>query len=130
MSVQFLAATTATASTVSDEDMKAILTGGIVFNVLLLIAIIYLSYRLIQLKMNGGNMPESAVRQCPRMRNQHNVGQVIEKQILNLAAVRGGILGVVETAYHTKLPLDIAETALESFVNRGFAEIQDRNGAQ
>jgi hypothetical protein len=130
MSVQILAATTAKAQSISDANIKFVLIGGGCLNVLLFIAMIYLIYRLVQVKKNSGKITESAVRQRPKKLAEQSVGQVIEKQILNLASVRGGTLSVVETAYYTKLSIEISERALDSFATRGYAEITDENGAQ
>ncbi|WP_240414041.1 hypothetical protein [Paenibacillus periandrae] len=129
MSLLVLTATTAKASSMSDTEVKSILIGGSCLNALLLIALIYLIYRLAQLKRNDGKTLQHSPKERPRRLTEQSVGQVIERQILNLAAERGGTLSIVETAYHTKLSTEISERALESFVRRGHAQIKDRNGA-
>jgi hypothetical protein len=117
------------AASMADAGVMIALIGGGLLNALLLAAIIYLIYKLVRVKKNSGIIIKPAVRQRSNKLAEQSVGQLIEKQILNLASARGGILSVVETAYYTKLSLEISERALVSFASRGYAEIQGRNGS-
>ncbi|MDF2960110.1 MAG: hypothetical protein K0S39_1845 [Paenibacillus sp.] len=47
-----------------------------------------------------------------------------EKEILNLAHTKGGILSVAEVAMNTRLSMEEAELVLDSFVKRNFVEIK------
>ncbi|MCU6796013.1 hypothetical protein OB236_28220 [Paenibacillus sp. WQ 127069] len=129
MSVQPLKA--ATVEVISSETMVNLaLISGLILNLLLVIAIIYLISKTAKLKKSNGYIQESTTRPSTKKLAEQTVGQVIEKKILALAAARGGTLSVVETAYHAKLSLELSERALESFTSRGFAEIKENKGAR
>ncbi|SFK94279.1 hypothetical protein SAMN03159341_102293 [Paenibacillus sp. 1_12] len=128
MSVQLLTAATADGKS-TDTLLKFILISGFILNALLLAALIYLIINTAKLKKSTGFIQEPAIRSSTKKLAEPNVGQVIEKQILALASERGGTLSVVETAYFTKLSLELSHRALESFVTRGFAEIKEKKGA-
>ncbi|MEK3721608.1 hypothetical protein [Paenibacillus sp. FSL H8-0034] len=127
MPVQLL---TTTAGVQSSETLAIyIFISGFILNGLLLAALIYLLYNISKLKKNPGFISEPTARPSTKKPAEQGVGQVIEKQILTLASKRGGNLSVVETAYYTKLSLELSERALVSFVTRGFAEIKEKKGA-